>query len=238
MNSFIFTNGLLASFAKSAFLADIVVLIVFIVYALVGAHKGAIRSVIGLVATLTALVIAFRYDDKLASVLGKTIFKGIGAKIEDTFAKINGFDLDISAAGLKESLSGVSLPGFIKDIILDKFADSTLEPGTTLAMLAGSAVTGFIVKILSWFILYFGSKLALSIVARILSKIADGVSVLNAINVFVGALIGIFKALLLVCVVLAILSIIPGEGITSYFDRTIFVKYLFHDNPLIKLLLK
>ena len=230
-------NNLLAGGFKTAYVADIVVVFAFLFLALVGARKGAIRSIIGLVSTLTALILAFVFVDKLAAVFDGSLTKWLGGKLENTFLKINGFDLDVSAAGLEESLSRVSLPSFIKDFIVDKFGNETLEYGTTLALLAGAATAGLIVKIFSWFLLFLGVKIALALLSRLLTKIAEKISFINAVNVFLGAFFGIFKAFILVCGTLAVLSLIPADGITAFFDESFFVKFLYHENPLMKLLL-
>ena len=230
-------NALLAVVLKSAYALDLGVVLVFLIFALVGAKKGAIRAIIGLLATGGSLVVAFIYADEFAAVLDGSLTKWVAHLLENAFVKLKGFDLDVSAAGLKESLSQVSLPSFVKDFIVEKFGNEELEVGTTLAMLAGEAVAGLVVKVAAWFILFLGAKLVLAIVASILSCIADRIVFVNALNVFIGAFIGIFKAFVLVCVALAIVSIIPSSGITNFCDQTLFVKFLYHDNPLMKLLL-
>ncbi len=230
-------NSLLSGGFKTAYIADITVVLAFLILALTGARKGAIRSIIGLVSTLTALVLAFVFADRLAELFDGSLTKWLGGKLEKTFLKINGFDLDVSAAGLEESLSSVSLPAFIKEFIVDKFGNETLAYGTTLAFLAGAAAAGLIVKIFSWFIVFIGVKIALALLSRLLTKITEKITFLNAVNVFLGAFFGIFKAFILICGVLAVLSLIPADGITAFFNESFFVKYLYHENPLMKLLL-
>ncbi len=230
-------HTLLSGGFQAAYIADIVVVAAFFIFALTGARKGAIRSIIGLVSTLTALILAFAFSDELAHALDGSLTEWIAGKLEKTFLKINGFDLDISAAGLKEGLSSVALPSFVEEFILDKFGNKDLAAGTTLAVVAGKATAGLLVKILSWFILFLGVKIALALLSRLLSGIAARVSVLNAVNIFLGAFVGIFKAFVLVCGVLAVLSLMPSAGVTEFFDASFFVRYLYNDNPLMKLLL-
>lgn len=230
-------NGLLGVGIKGAFLVDIAVVILFFVMALAGARKGAIRAIIGLIATVVALVVAFRYSDELAEVLDGSLTKWLGGKLETAFLKIKGFQLDVSAVGLEESLSKVSLPSFVKDFIIEEFGNADLPYGTTLAMLAGDAVASLIVKVVSWFILFFGAKIVLSIISRLLTRIADNVAVVGGINVLFGAVVGTIKAFVLVCGILAVLSILPLDSLTTFFNETLFVGYLYNENPLIKLLL-
>lgn len=229
-------NALLSGGFKVSYIADIVVVALFFILALIGARKGAIRSIIGFVSTIAALVVAFVFVEKLAAALDGSLSAWLGGKIEKAFAKINGFDLDISAAGLENSLSAVSLPSFLKDFIVDTFGNETLPLGTTLAMVAGSAVARLIVKILSWFILFFGVKILLALLSKLLSGIAERIPVVNTVNIFLGAFVGIFKAFVIVCGSLAVLSLLPSESVCRFFDECFFVGYLFHNNPLMKML--
>ena len=57
-----------------------------------------------------------------------------------------------------------------------------------------------------------------------------------ALNGILGFVVGALKALIVICAVLALLSLIPSDGLVSFFDKTIVLKYLFNENPLTKLL--
>lgn len=222
---------------KPAYILDVVLVALFFVLSFVGARRGGISSVIGLVSTLLAVVLAFVFVDKVAGLFEGSLTEWVGGKLEKTLLKIKGFDIDLSVSGMEEALKGVSLPSFVKEFLVEEFADKSLEAGTTLAEKAGVAMAGFLVKIISWILIFLSVKLVLAILAKILTKICAHVTFANAVNVLLGACVGILKAFVFSCGALALLSLIPSQAMTNFFNQTYIVKYLYHDNPLVKLII-
>ena len=212
---------------QAAYALDIACVLIFVVWALIGAKKGFVKCFFGLVSTLIALVLAITLASTVSgwldSAFGMTEF--FSGKFENTFLKINGFDADISSVGIASALENVRLPGFIKDLILKNLGEvNNLPAGTTLASQVAPVV------------IFIVSRLLLLIVEKILSSVVRSWSVAAALNGILGFAVGAVKALIVVCAVLAILSLIPSEGIVSFFDKTVVLKYLFNNNPLTKLL--
>ena len=84
--------------------------------------------------------------------------------------------------------------------------------------------------------MFIVAKLLLFIVEKILTKIVNSWSVAAALNGLLGFAVGFLKSAILVCAVLAVLALIPSEGMVSFFDETLFLKFIYNDNPLTKLL--
>lgn len=129
---------LMASF-QAAYVADIVCALLLLVSAFIGAKKGFVKCFFGLISTLVALILAFALASTVAGWLS-SVFGAEGSlagKLEEVFLKWNGFDTDVSAGGIAAALENVSLPGFIKDVIVENVGEvNDLAPGTTLAAVA------------------------------------------------------------------------------------------------------
>ena len=221
---------LLASF-KAAYVADIVCAVMLLVSALVGAKKGFVKCFFGLISTLVALVLAFALASTAVGLF-PSLFGAEGSlagKFEGPFLKWSGFDMDVSAGGIEAALESVSLPGFVKDVIVKNVGEvNNLAPGTTLAAVVAPVAAQFVGLLLCGLVIF--------IVERILTKIVNSWSVASAVNGLLGFAVGLLKAAILICGILAILALIPSEGIVSFFDETLFLKYLYNDNPLTKIL--
>ena len=229
---------LLASF-KAAYIADIVCAVMLLVSALVGAKKGFVKCFFGLISTLVALVLAFALASTAVGLF-PSLFGGGGSlagKFEGTFLKWSGFDMDVSAGGIEAALESVSLPGFVKDVIVKNVGEvNDLAPGTTLAAVVAPVAAQFVGLLICGLVIFIVAKLLLFLVERILTKIVNSWSVASAVNGLLGFAVGLLKAAILICGILAILALIPSEGIVSFFDETLFLKYLYNDNPLTKIL--
>ncbi|MBQ8885609.1 MAG: CvpA family protein [Clostridia bacterium] len=230
-------NLLLGGF-RVAFILDIVCVLIFFIFALLSARKGGINCLFGFAATLVSLILAFSLASKGAALLNVlfdfTDF--LSGKLEGVLLKIKGFNVDISESGVEQALAGVSLPSFIKDFLVDELANKAVPAGTTLASQAGGAIAKFVASLLGWVVVFFLSKLFITLLGKLLTKIVRSITVASAINTLLGVTFGLFKAFVIVCGVLAVFSLIPSEGVHNFFNSTFIVKYLYNDNPLMRLI--
>lgn len=223
---------------QAAYAVDICFAIVLLVSAFAGAKKGFIKCVFGLVATLVALILAITLASTVAGLL-PSVFGAEGSlagKLETTFVKWKGFDTDISASGVEAALENVTLPGFIKDSIVKMAGEmNDLPEGATLASLAAPVVAQFLGLLICGILIFIVARLLLLLIEKILTKIVNSWGLAAMLNRTLGFAAGLLEALIFICGALAILSLIPVEGITTFFDKTLVLKYLYHQNPLPKL---
>ena len=224
---------------QAAYALDIACALILIIWAFIGAKKGFVKCFFGLVSTLIALVLAITLASTVSgwldSAFGMTGFFSV--KFDNTFLKINVFDADISSVGIASALENVNLPGFLKDLILKNLGEvNNLPAGTTLASQVAPVASQFVGLLISGLVIFIVARLLLLIVEKILSSIVRSWSVAAALNGILGFVVGALKALIVICAVLALLSLIPSDGLVSFFDKTIVLKYLFNENPLTKLL--
>ena len=92
-------------------------------------------------------------------------------------------------------------------------------------------------------IVFVLAKILLGIIARLLTKIAQRIRAVGAANTLLGAMIGFLKAAILICAVLAVLSVLP-ETISfvpkanAAIEETLIVRAVKNNNPLLSWLLK
>ncbi len=237
MSGLLLTENVFESGFKSAYFVDIAAVVFFFVLCLHGARRGAIRLLLGFVAAVAAIVIAFVFADKFATKLNEWFSLGdsIARGIEKSLLKIKGFDADLSETGMTAALEGVSLPSFIKKALIGQFADSSLPEGTTLASKAGVVMSGYILRLIAWIALFLLVKLGMSLICRLLSGVTERIVVLSAANSLLGGCIGALKAFAIVCGVLAIVALLPSGSLSALLNETFFIRYLYNENPILKL---
>lgn len=224
--------GLCATWARYA--ADGVVLVVLICFAVISAKKGFVRCFFGFISTIVAIIVAFLFMKTLVSATGGLF--GLEGAIQngctDAFGKINGFDIDVSTAGVEAALQDKNLPQFLIDILLENVTVSDVPAGTTLAMVVGGTIGTLATNFVAWLVLFLLAKLLLKLIEHVFSSIVENIPLVGALNSLLGLAVGALQGLLIVSGVIAVLAFIPIEGITDFFNECAFVGWLYNHNPI------
>ncbi len=88
----------------------------------------------------------------------------------------------------------------------------------------------YIMNALSFAILFFGVKLALTVVGRALNLIAKAPG-LHFLNRWSGALLGLLEAVLIVLIAVNVMTILPADSIQKLMADSSIAPYLINDLP-------
>lgn len=216
------------------YIIDILAIIVIVGSAIVSAKKGFVECIFGMASTIVAALLAFLLMKPALWATGGLF--GLQGATENgcigVLSKIKGFSIDISNQGISEALAGKALPQFLIDAIISSVGQSTIPVGTTIAMLAGKALGGLIVGLVSWVFVFVTVKLLLLLLKKIINSLVEKISIVNGVNIALGILLGVIQGLLIISAVIALLSILPLPGVTSFFNGCVFVKGLYNHNPI------
>ena len=214
------------------YVIDILVILAIIGVAIVSAKKGFAECLFGLATTIVAGLIAFLLMKPVLNWTGGVF--GLQGVLEngciDVLSKIKGFSVDISNQGISEALAGKDLPQFLIDAIVSSVGDSSIPAGTTIAMLAGEALGGFIVGLIAWLVVFLVAKLLLLLIKNLVCSIIENLPIISSLNTLLGFVLGIFQGLLTVSAIIAVLSILPVPGVTAFFNNCFFVSFLYNHN--------
>ncbi len=231
-------NGLCALPWKY-YAADIVAVIFFIVMTVVGGKKGFINSFFGIVSTFVAFLLAVTLAKSMLDLTnGLFGLEGwLSGKLQRTFAKLEGFTVDISGNTVETALEMGDVSAVFAYMVLKSVGkQQTLPAGTTLASLVGGSVGRFAATIVCGIIIFTVVKLLMLIVRKALDGIASRISLLNGLNALLGTVFGFFRALLMISVVFAVLSLFSFAWLESYLSQTLFLGALYENNPIIVIL--
>ncbi len=230
-------NGLLAP-QWASHIADIIAVGLLLIMTLIGAKKGFIKSFFGMISTIGALIVAILFAKRVLAwtdgLFGLQDF--FDGKLSHAFSKLNGFDADVSAGGVDAALENKNMPALIARLVM-KFADTKeLAAGTTLAQVVGETLSRLACIAITAVLLFIVVKILLSIVKRILDRWANGTKTASGLNTFGGAVFGLVKGLMIICLLLFIVTLIPTNFISNYIEKTVTLETLYNYNPWVWLL--
>lgn len=221
------------------YIADLIVLIVAVGFAIYCGKRGFIDCFFSFVSTTIALFAGILLAKAFLELTNG--FFGLDDVLQEMFtngfSKLEGFTADVSAVGMDKALEDKNIPAVIARLAL-KWAgkgDSVPE-GTTLAFVLGHITSQLFCFILMSVLLFVVCKLLLLLLKGILNRFLEEVSFLDTLNIVLGVLVGVSGVLLVVCAILAFLAIIPAPAIGTYMNNALILKVLYNHNPLVFLL--
>ena len=122
----------------------------------------------------------------------------------------------------------------IEPVILNGIEKQSGAYDTISAQLTNAIMTG-----LSFFIVFFLLGIVAYIVRHIIRKI-ERVPVIGTVNRIAGFAVGFIKGMVIVWLLLALTSLFAaseiGQTMTAYINDSMMLKYLYENNPVIKLI--
>ena len=222
---------------KLEYIADIVFLVGLAIWAIIDGRKGFITCFFSFVSAIACAIGVLFLSAPLLKMTGGLF--GIEAWMQggigDWLSTIKPFDLDISTDGWSATLDTLSLPAFLKSAVLEEIdaVVGDIPSGTRLGQYVGSAIGSFLATVLCGIIMFIAVKLLMLLLRGVLNKVAESSAFISKINVLGGIAAGTFKAFSVVCILLALLSLIPAEWLTNFFNNTLILKGIYNNNPLL-----
>lgn len=231
-------------------IADIVLVLLFVMSYSLGAKRGLSKYLYKLCATAGSIILAITLAQSASSYLAGTnfadmIYDKVYASVEDKIMNSSA----AKAISDFENTDGYSPDALSKElnlpkIILSSVMKNTPNLGNTLGDITESIsrrITVLILKIITLTALF----ILIRFLFFMLFKVLDGASklpVLKSINRFTGGLLGLIQMLLFVYILTAALTLLlTGEQssmIHDIIDKTYIVKFFYEYNIIIQLLMK
>ncbi len=224
--------------AKSNFVIDIIVIVFFLAMGAYHGTKGFVKCIFSLISTVAALVGSVVLAKLVMSATGGLFgLDGVFAsKFESIFAKLEGFNVDVSTENWKETLKSQNVAAALTQLVIKTMGGESLPAGTTVASLLGDTIGPMSVMLIIAVIVFIAIKIALFLIKHVFENIVDHVSLIKSVDSTIGILFGMFYAFLILCGILALLMLLPFNWINNVMAKTWFVGGLYEHNPLIAVL--
>lgn len=194
---------------------DIAVLAIIVLTIVFAVKKGFIKTLINSVSFLLALLVTICFAGRLADVLKNTaIAKGIENSTETVLQNIVDDSMITTAKlfdGTNEKLNSLlKTAGLTNSDILKGRAPESVSIADASKTIA-KPVTDVIALVLAVIILFLGTKLLLSLVSWLLTKIMK-LPVLKKLNKSLGFILGVILAVVRVCLFCFIVTAITNNS--------------------------
>jgi len=225
---------------------DAVILFSAVIIIWSGAHKGFIRSIMGLVGAVASAIAAYAYTPMLSTYIKEKFLVGpITDGIHETLKSLS-FDINTDLYNLDRLVEDVPDPfvGILEryNVSIDQFMDSMRGmTGCSESVVREFAediatpTSGVIASAIAFIIIFIGVFFVLSIMTSMIDFLFR-LPVLKTANTFLGLLFGIAEAGLVVFVLASVLSVLV-TGLGSI-DPTLFGADVVENTTICKKLLE
>ena len=222
---------------------DLVILIVFVLFILLGVHRGFVRSAAHFLGAVIAAALASALGGMLAQWVFQTMFRD--ALVERVNESIVSLGLNNVSAAMENVLS--SLPDFIRRALEGAgVTAATLEgtlagkTGQAAELVADSLAPVFVgfLKVLAVLVLFLLFMMAVRVLADLLGKVFY-LPGLRQLNGLLGGVFGFLLAFVSVWIVISAIQVftpmLAAEAqadLETMLDRSVIAGLIVHMNPL------
>ncbi|HPD99947.1 MAG TPA: CvpA family protein [Bacillota bacterium] len=187
-------------------LMDIIIVAIIVILTIIGWKSGFLLKVIKLASSLFGLIASILLARPFSTVLDKWFGEGIALKIEEfLLERISNGDAQATEENIRIALADMALPEFIMDWIIDKV--NTQETITAFVDTLTPLLKSLILLLIAFVVLFFGSMLVFMLL-KVLAKMITSIPVIKQVDKVLGAIFGLFKAVVLIYVVLFLIGLL------------------------------
>jgi len=200
---------------------DLIVVSLLIFVSLIGLRQGFVNRLVGVVAGIVALIVAFSLCKPFASLLNITfnMQESLASSLTRSFAKNESLNVTVTdVEQVKNLLDNQNLlPSFVKNAVL-KVTDYAGD--NTLSQILGQVCSKYAVIGIAFVILWVVVRLACILLKFVFARIEDNHSSIFLANKILGVCLGFLQCLLVICAIIFVVSMLP-TGAFGWLQNTI-----------------
>ncbi|MBP5193700.1 MAG: CvpA family protein [Clostridia bacterium] len=235
-----------ASFAN--YVGDLVVVLILIIAAFLGAKKGFVGLVVGLLGGIVVMAAATLLCAPVANVIGDGF--GLRENVENFVSGKFDFSGDIFSKPIKDvtaeeiatAIETLKVPAFLAKALSNLIASKIAESGVGADVSVQSVIVGGISNAALTAIAWIGLFIIFSIIMMIIKKFVKGfnqIPIIGPINRLLGLVGYVLIWAAIICVVMyftVLLSAsLPAQAM-EYIDNSVILKWVYNYNPVARVL--
>jgi len=235
---------------------DLIIAIALIIYVLIGAKDGFLKSFVGLGGIVISIVVAFLLCEHVVNGLDSLfqIRSGTASLFESFFlnkspaeGSLNYFatqvtNKEMAVPAVQESLRSLNLPGFLYNLLensaLGSLDGMDYSQNVTTASIVAPVVANLILSVVAAVVLFVVFKILFSLVTRRLMRLKQ-IKGVDAVDKVAGISVGLVKVVVMAFVFMTLLTFFaPVQNfISEAIDNSIIGKFIYDNNPFLGLVI-
>ena len=235
-----------ASFTN--YIGDIVIVLILIIAAFLGAKKGFVGLVVGLLGGVVVIAAATLLCAPIAKIIGDGF--GLRGTIEGFVSTKFDFSNEIYSKPIKSiteeeiasAIEMLKVPAFLSkalsNLIVSKIADSSIGADVSVQSVIVGGISNAALTAIAW----IGLFILFSIIMMIVKKFVKGfnqIPIIGGLNRLLGLVAYVLIWAAIICVVMfftALISASLPEQVTAYIDNSVLLKWIYNYNPVARVL--
>ena len=243
IKEYIMEDFLMESFYLAAEAGEIIPIVLdaalgvlLLIFAIVGAKKGFLKGITGLIGIALAVFLAFLLAGRTAAWVEE--IAGVSSKLSDFYRGQWGtgdaFGLEYSEENLTAALGQMGIPAILQGIVT-KVATGALAGVETTGKTVGDVVFptlgALTTTIICGVVLFIVFAILISVLANVLTNAFKVVPIIGTLNGFLGFVLGLIKGLVVAYAIVAAASLITP--LNDLISQTYVLSFLRDYNLLI-----
>lgn len=218
---------------------DFIIIAIIAISALNGLIRGLIRTLFGLTALITAVVLTWMFTPGISQlIIEETSFdEMISEKTVELLNIEEMVTVDLETSDAAKLMKDLSLPGNMVDNLIENYTPQIVDGFDFIGIgdYVGGAIAVMSVKALTFVVLFIIISIILNAIVTLLDLVAR-LPVLKQANRIGGFVIGLVIGVLLVWIGALVLSftisIQSTENIANLIESSILARIFYYNNPL------
>lgn len=223
------------------YVLDIILVAIIVFFVVMSVKKGllsASKNIITLILTVTLLTSmqGIVLEALQASPMGDNIKKMVSENVTKTY-EAEELPEDVDTTDTEQSImicEAMSLPAFLSDSIEETIIGMSEIKNNVMEVITDS-ITLLIMRIIATILLFILVRIFVFLILKLLESLFK-LPVLKTINKFLGAVIGILNAFLVVYIICGAVSVFTPTDklalVSATIDQTMLLKYVYNNNLL------
>lgn len=223
---------------------DIIAVVVLVVYALIGATKGFVKSIFGLLSVAVAVLVASWIGGEIGALIssipageGATLGSNLSLTVQEFLSSKGEIFSVVPTGGYTEgviidALSVAGIPAIIGGMIAGPIAEALVDVnGVSLSQAVAPVLSELLFTVIGFIVVFILVWILLKVVCKIIKKALETFKVLKAVDVVFGFVFGIVKGGIVICIPLALLSALNFiPGLNELIAESTIVSWIANNN--------
>lgn len=192
-------------------ICDIVIAVLALIIVCVNIKKGFVKQIIGVVATIGAVLIAYLFCKDLLNLVNAQFGwqDKLADKLASTFSAKEVFNSALTEDNVRSAISSIGLPDFVSDAAV-KLLSGTEGVAENVGAFLSTVLAKYLLLSLSFIVLFIVSRLLLGLLKMLIVKLFT-LPILKGIDRLLAIILGLLKTVVLIYVVVYIIQLLPAS---------------------------